>query len=67
MVMHRFVYQTGLGSDRSEKLKREGGHTLTRKKKNMWYEDPLSKTMIFKVFNITAISYIMQVKSQQEK
>lgn len=67
MVMHRFVYQTGLGSDPSEELKREGGHTLAGKKKNMSYGGSLSKTMIFKVFNITAISYIMQVKSQQEK
>lgn len=67
MVMRRFVYQTGLGSDPSEELKREGGHTLAGKKKNMSYGGSLSKMMIFKIFNVTAISYIMQVKSHQEK
>lgn len=66
MVIHRFVYQTGLGSDPSVELRRERGHTIAGKQKNMWYGGPLSKTMIFTVFNVTAISYIMQVKGQQE-
>lgn len=66
MVMHRFIYQTGLGSDPSVKLRRERGHILAGKKTNMWYGGSLSKTLIFTVFNVTAISYIMQVKSQQE-
>lgn len=66
IAMHRLVYQTGLGSDPSVEF-RKRGHTLSGKKENTWYGSPLSKTMIFKGFNVTAISCIMQVKSQQEK